>query len=473
MNATSEHIRTMTRGLTAALFSLALASTAGAVPPPPATSLNTCQSTVRTAAKTYVQNYVNAVGTCLQAVASKVVKYNAPVNSIVASSCVLQFRYLSDSRALGRSYPEKLTKAINAKCVPGGNNTHAVADILGPGAGVSEPLNAQDINAWCARFGGDGSVDSVAEWLSCIETSQTCAARAAVSTQYPRALEWLAAVKPVMQALTPPATDPNKITDAVAGLDAAAAAIDGPNGDGQPSLLCPLPGVCGNAVVEAGEQCDGANLGGQTCEGLGYTLGGTLACTASCGFSVSGCAGVRLPASGQTTSYGTGSDGDVEAGATLSYTDNGDGTVTDNNTGLMWEKKSDDGSIHDKDNKYTWGMISSPYTMNGTMVTTFLNTLNDVAGGGASCFAGHCDWRIPNVKELQSIVDYEIPYPGPTVNAAFNTSCAASCTALTCSCTKEREYWSSTRYGGSPDSAWIVRLHGRAWCGSPGLLRAA
>ena len=53
-------------------------------------------------------------------------------------------------------------------------------------------------------------------------------------------------------------------------------------------------------------------------------------------------------------------------------------------------------------------MTSAPYTMNGTMVTEFLATLNT-----PPCFAGHCDWRIPNVRELQSIVDYEILYPGP------------------------------------------------------------
>jgi len=64
-----------------------------------------------------------------------------------------------------------------------------------------------------------------------------------------------------------------------------------------------------------------------------------------------------FPASGQTTSYGPGSDGDVQAGATLSYTDNGDGTITDNNTRLMWEKNDDSGGIHDQDNGYTWGMI--------------------------------------------------------------------------------------------------------------------
>ena len=57
---------------------------------------------------------------------------------------------------------------------------------------------------------------------------------------------------------------------------------------------------------------------------------------------------------GQTTAYGTGSDGDLQKGASQSFTDNGDGTITDNTTGLMWEKKSDDGTINDWDNTYTW-----------------------------------------------------------------------------------------------------------------------
>ena len=57
-----------------------------------------------------------------------------------------------------------------------------------------------------------------------------------------------------------------------------------------------------------------------------------------------------FPATGETTPHGPGSDGDVQAGLALSYTDNGDGTITDNNTGLMWEKKDDSGGIHDMDN---------------------------------------------------------------------------------------------------------------------------
>jgi cysteine-rich repeat protein len=45
--------------------------------------------------------------------------------------------------------------------------------------------------------------------------------------------------------------------------------------------------ICGNAVIEAGEQCEGANLGGATCATYGYSLG-TLQCTA-CMINISGC----------------------------------------------------------------------------------------------------------------------------------------------------------------------------------------
>jgi hypothetical protein len=175
--------------------------------------------------------------------------------------------------------------------------------------------------------------------------------------------------------------------------------------------------------------------------------------------------GQRFPASGQTTAYGPGSDGDVQAGATLSYTDNGDGTITDHNTGLVWEKKDDSGGIHDKDNSYTWGMIFPPYTMNGTMVTEFLATLNT-----PPCFAGHCDWRIPNVRELQSIADYETEesVAGPTVNVVFHNAAGcpgcADVRAASCSCTASSNsitsstafYWSSTTFRFTPGYAWGV-----------------
>ena len=160
----------------------------------------------------------------------------------------------------------------------------------------------------------------------------------------------------------------------------------------------------------------------------------------------------QFPATGQTTCWnsagtiipcmGTGQDGDVKAGAVLSYTDNGDGTITDNNTGLMWEKTSADGSIHDKDTLYTWANAFAVH----------IATLN--AGAG---FAGHTDWRLPNVKELQSIVNYETS--NPAVSPAFNTGCMALCTVSTCSCTAARGYWSSSTVAIpplGPSDAWLV-----------------
>lgn len=218
--------------------------------------------------------------------------------------------------------------------------------------------------------------------------------------------------------------------------------------------------VCGDdAINVAGEQCDGSDLGGATCASLGL-LGGTLACSGSCTLDASGCAlSSTFPASGQTTSYGAGSDGNLQPGATLSFTDNGDGTVTDNNTGLMWEKKGDAGGVHDKDNTYAWGITTSPYSMNGTVVTSFLNVLNDVIGGGANCFASHCDWRLPTVKELQSILDYQVSYPGPVVGSAFHTANCTGCADIAianCTCTVPNNYWTSTTYQDDPRMVFYV-----------------
>src|SRR5262245_6364361 len=47
------------------------------------------------------------------------------------------------------------------------------------------------------------------------------------------------------------------------------------------------------------------------------------------------------------------------------YGVNGDGTATDYDTGLVWEQKTDDGSVHDKDNTYTWNTTFGGTTPNG------------------------------------------------------------------------------------------------------------
>jgi hypothetical protein len=144
---------------------------------------------------------------------------------------------------------------------------------------------------------------------------------------------------------------------------------------------------------------------------------------------------------------GTGHDGDIRAGAALSYTDNSDGTITDNNTGLMWEKLCDEDPVgdtcpaeHDVDTSYNWEEAF------GKILT--LNT--------APCFAGHCDWRLPNVKELSSIVNYE--NLSPTVSAEFNNNCVPPCAVTECSCTASAFYYSSTSYARFTftNTAWLV-----------------
>jgi hypothetical protein len=141
-----------------------------------------------------------------------------------------------------------------------------------------------------------------------------------------------------------------------------------------------------------------------------------------------------FPATGQTTSYRAGDDGDVKAGAPLSYTDNGDGTITDNNTGLMWEKKDSSVGIHNKDTAYTWSTTGT--AADGTAFTDFLATLN-----GGSCFADRCDWRLPTISELQTIVPEAYPCTTiPCIDPVFGPTVADGC-------------WSSTSR--DPTYAWF------------------
>ncbi|MBY0274499.1 DUF1566 domain-containing protein [Candidatus Binatia bacterium] len=191
-----------------------------------------------------------------------------------------------------------------------------------------------------------------------------------------------------------------------------------------------------------------------TCDGDLATCSADLTTTAAdlaaCEGNLAACEALPLAPllrTGQTTSYGPGTDGNLQIGVAHGFVDNGDGTITDTRTGLMWEKKSDDGSIHDKDNIYTWS-TGSPWNNTGTAFTTFLATLN--SGGG---FAGYTDWRLPNRKELESLVNLQAV--NPWTFAAFKTACAPACTVVTCSCTVSSDYWSSSSYS-DPSIAWYV-----------------
>jgi hypothetical protein len=86
------------------------------------------------------------------------------------------------------------------------------------------------------------------------------------------------------------------------------------------------------------------------------------------------------------------------------FVDNGDGTVTDNQTGLMWEQKTDANA----NDFYSWTYSDGPPS--GNLFTVFLGTMTCAASRDGTCgFAGHIDWRIPTIAELRSIVDCTKP----------------------------------------------------------------
>jgi hypothetical protein len=103
------------------------------------------------------------------------------------------------------------------------------------------------------------------------------------------------------------------------------------------------------------------------------------------------------------------------------YTDNGDGTVTDNVTGLMWEQKTDDSGPRDKDNIYTW-KDALAYCENLLL-------------------GGHADWRMPTPKELERLVD--LGKSSPAIDTAYfpNTSNGLYWSGTTCSgCHKHKAF---------------------------------
>jgi hypothetical protein len=99
-----------------------------------------------------------------------------------------------------------------------------------------------------------------------------------------------------------------------------------------------------------------------------------------------------------------------------SFTDNGDGTVTDNDTGLMWQKE-DDGVTKTWESAICEGLSLGGYT----------------------------DWRLPNIKELESITDDT--KNSPAIDSTYFTN------------TNSSDYWSSTTTAENTSSAWHVNFY--------------
>ena len=213
------------------------------------------------------------------------------------------------------------------------------------------------------------------------------------------------------------------------GMAWAAAPDEGSRVGGIPRCETELAECTINLTETEGllQVCEEALAACQATQGQAFPATGQVSCWDSAGNLLESCAG-------------TGHDGEIQAGADLSYTDNGL-TITDNNTQLEWMKQDDNngdcaslpGSL-DKDCTFTWD-----------------EAFNFVASLNAANHAGG-DWRVPNAKELQSIVNYENFNPAVSADE-FNTGCEPLCTVDACSCTAKSVFWSSTSFAIDPDEA--------------------
>jgi len=129
---------------------------------------------------------------------------------------------------------------------------------------------------------------------------------------------------------------------------------------------------------------------------------------------------------GQKVSYVPGDDGDLQMGSSANprFTDNANGTVTDNLTGLMWVKSPQ-------------LLTNNSISKNWREGIDFCNNLD---------YSGYSDWRLPNVKELLSLVDYGQMWPALPVGHLF--------TGI-----PSELYWSSTPSAYCPDLPIRVSIH--------------
>ena len=135
----------------------------------------------------------------------------------------------------------------------------------------------------------------------------------------------------------------------------------------------------------------------------------------------------------------------TEAEIACRYRDNEDGTVTDYDTGLQWEKKNgapglgglcliDD--VHCVQDQYDWPGANA-----------FVDASADAVAPTA-CYFDRCDWRLPTSAELLSILDTS------RVGCADTTACIDPVFGST----NLGPYWTATTQGSNPTFIWQVHF---------------
>ena len=138
---------------------------------------------------------------------------------------------------------------------------------------------------------------------------------------------------------------------------------------------------------------------------------------------------------GQTQTYRTGDDGAHKEGVAWPsprFDVPGDGTVIDNLTGLTWTRDAN---------------VPGPSPCTPATVKTWQDALNYVACLNSHSYLGYTDWRLPNRKQLLSLIDRSQSEPPLLSGHPFHN------VQLNC-------YWSSTSGEYAPSLAWIACMHG-------------
>jgi hypothetical protein len=191
----------------------------------------------------------------------------------------------------------------------------------------------------------------------------------------------------------------------------------------------------GSAVATANRKNGGFSFYGAVPADCTGTLGDGAS---SVEVAVVGCtpvsAGAPAPVAktGQTTLQASGDDGALQKGVATTgprFTDNSNGTITDNLTGLIWLKQAS-----------CFGYLQWSAAL--TAVSTLASGTCGLTDGSTPG-----QWRLPNLRELQSLLDYGTYGPALPTGHPFVSFQASY-------------YWSSTSYALFPaDYAWLVNFY--------------
>ncbi len=125
----------------------------------------------------------------------------------------------------------------------------------------------------------------------------------------------------------------------------------------------------------------------------------------------------------------------------------------DNVTGLVWEVKTTDESIHNGSKKFFWcdrnDETNGGHEGTCSDIEDVLDTEAFITKLNEENFGGFSDWRMPTVKELATIVDLGADAAEPAIDSTFFPN------------TLEEEYWSATTAADEPSEAWFVNFQSR------------